>query len=485
MFCANCGKELSDGSKFCPACGRPIHVSTESDHLKTSEQQIKNSVDATQEGRENDVGSMDEVPVQKPGAATNSNHDSELSKVIGKNSIYYLAQFQKIDAGEKSKFNWAAFFLSAYFCLYRKCGEIFKKYFLIPLIIILIAPVIVSVGTKQFSLPIIVVGGIVSFAASIWMLINCIRLGRNFNAEYEQHCKTVLADSNTKKYGTSIISAILLAVIVLVVSVVIFVVSMGLVSGGISSDVGENGSNAISLNGEYAVAVDSELQKGYLYLDFNWDGPDTLRLYFSDDPTDALELNYEITAIGTEGTYSLRIYSNEQPEGMELMQFTDLGDDMYSVELFFDGENASGIMLPFTEENGFNSAFSSNNITEYTDISGDWFDSWSERCCMTITSEGDNYYTVDVTWSSSAMEYDEWVFSGYYDPSTQKLHYDNGNWYTYIEDPDAPGNIQEGCVLDNMAGYIYLQDNLLYWEDLTSVDYGLDFGAANMCFERS
>ena len=121
---------------------------------------------------------------------------------------------------------------------------------------------------------------------------------------------------------------------------------MGLVSGGISSDVGGNGSNAISLNGEYAVAVDSELQKGYLYLDFNWDGPDTLRLYFSDDPTDALELNYEITAIGTEGTYSLRIYSNEQPEGMELMQFTDLGDDRDSVELFFDGENASGIMLP-------------------------------------------------------------------------------------------------------------------------------------------
>ena len=104
---------------------------------------------------------------------------------------------------------------------------------------------------------------------------------------------------------------------------------------------------------------------------------------------------------------------------------------------------------------------------------------------MFCPSEGDNYYTVDVTWSSSAMEYDEWVFSGYYDPSTQKLHYDNGNWYTYIEDPDAPGNIQEGWVLDNMAGYIYLQDNLLYWEDLTSVDYGLDFGAANMCFERS
>ncbi len=76
MFCTNCGKELSDGNKFCPACGRPIHVSTESDHLKTSEQQIKNSVDATQEGRENGVGSMDEVPVQKLGAATNSNHDN-------------------------------------------------------------------------------------------------------------------------------------------------------------------------------------------------------------------------------------------------------------------------------------------------------------------------------------------------------------------------------------------------------------------------
>lgn len=116
------------------------------------------------------------------------------------------------------------------------------------------------------------------------------------------------------------------------------------------------------------------------------------------------------------------------------------------------------------------------------DISGNWQDSWSQRCTMTIVDEGDSYYSVDITWSSDAWSYDEWVFSGYFDPETETLNYYNGNWYSYAD--DGTGSLQEGWVMDSMEGCLYLDGDTLYWDDYTSVSMGYDFGSSNMAFIR-
>lgn len=123
-----------------------------------------------------------------------------------------------------------------------------------------------------------------------------------------------------------------------------------------------------------------------------------------------------------------------------------------------------------------------SNGSEYPDIAGSWQDSWSERCSMTITNEGNDYYSVNVIWASSASEYDNWVFGGYYDYSSGTLSYDCGNWYSYVD--DGSGNIQECWILDDMEGILYWDGEYLHWNDYTTASGEYDFGAANMKFEQ-
>lgn len=141
-------------------------------------------------------------------------------------------------------------------------------------------------------------------------------------------------------------------------------------------------------------------------------------------------------------------------------------ESVYSADAFFEDPYAS----------------SAEALPEDFDLAGDWEDSWSERCCMTITADGDSHYQVEVSWSSSAADWDEWVFSGYFDPEEGVLSYSDGRWFSYSA--DESGNIQEGFVLDNMEGLLIYDDGILYWEDFTSPEYNCDFGAGNMRFVK-
>ena len=107
MFCTNCGKQLEEGSKFCPGCGTPVAQGYQdpSGHPSAEE---------------------------RPAAQEQQHAPDTFETVIGRNAAYYLREFEKADAGEKTKFNWAAFFFGPFFCIYRKCGGFFKKYFLLP-----------------------------------------------------------------------------------------------------------------------------------------------------------------------------------------------------------------------------------------------------------------------------------------------------------------------------------------------------------------
>ena len=110
MFCTRCGKELSDDVSFCPNCG-----------VKVLKHESDPDEDVTLE--------------TEPLAETTHNKSKEnleIAQIVGKNAEYYLAEFQKIESHQKPRFNWAAFLLNIAFCFYRKCGFLFKKYFLIP-----------------------------------------------------------------------------------------------------------------------------------------------------------------------------------------------------------------------------------------------------------------------------------------------------------------------------------------------------------------
>lgn len=389
MFCTNCGKVLPNDSKFCPACGTSVDESSEKEECNA---------------KAADSNILTEIPPEQGSNAPAANAENNIEKVIGKNSEYYLSEFQKIDTGEKAKFNWAAFFLSAYFCLYRKCGELFKKYFLVPLIIILVSCVLSGIGAIKFSLSIIAIAGIASAVGSIWMFVNSIRLGKSFNAAYYRHCKEILAKGDPKKYGTSIGTGILLAVILAVITIAVSSLStLGILSPGTS----ENDYDESLLDGEYGVVADADLEEGYLYLNFNWNGPDTLKLYFSDDPTDVIETSYEIIPMDTEGMHSLRVFYDSQSEAIEFFQFYQLDENTYSVyfsDFFTDGAEASGVMVPFTEEYGFTST-STATTNEGIDNIINTVPSW-----CTGTYYGDDIYSTVIFGNTAASPFDIHIY---------------------------------------------------------------------------
>ena len=158
MFCTRCGKELSDDVSFCPNCG-----------VKVLKHESDPDEDVTLE--------------TEPLAETTHNKSKEnleIAQIVGKNAEYYLAEFQKIESHQKPRFNWAAFLLNIAFCFYRKCGFLFKKYFLIPIILYFATSALFNFGMLSLNITLTIAGGVLFILASIFLLVNGIRIREEF-----------------------------------------------------------------------------------------------------------------------------------------------------------------------------------------------------------------------------------------------------------------------------------------------------------------
>lgn len=518
MFCTNCGKELPDGSKFCPSCGTAVEEKTAHIFEPEPAPDIAAETPTTESAGNNDPSLYGSKPFSSVGQEA---ANASLETVVGKNSGYYLQEFKKVEAGEKTKFNWAAFFFSAFFCLYRKCGELFKKYFLIPLILILAASIVTTIGTVKFSLTVMAVGGAASAVGSIWAFISCIRIGKNFNRLYYQHCKELLTTENHKRYGTSVVSAFLLAIVLIVLtSIVSIVATIGAFGGDSTSDAAIKTVKTGYL-GEYTDVTVEEIVNYAFTLsdnpaDITWDGGST------DDGDLIVEARYTDES-GAVTKLQFRMLSDDTFRYGGMTNLSDLKEAveylntiyyLYYMDGVTDEESANAVVNKLNQvscgavlcgasasyegdrENLYQDAFNMEALPATAanyiglldsglnsiDISGDWQDSWSERCTMSIYDMGDNYYSVYVSWASSATDYSEWTFSGYYDEADGILNYNDGLWVSYSE--DEFGETHEWIELDHMEGVLIYDDNILYWTDFTSLEYDYDFGSTNMKFTK-
>ena len=290
MFCMKCGTEVIEGAKFCPKCGAAIQ--------QPQPQSAPSAGEETVTEQPKDAPAPDQTP---PTVSSQSGGGpTGIENAVQKNAKYYLAEFQKIDRGGKPKFNWAAFFLGPFFCLYRKCAEILKGYFLIPYILIIASVLIMAIGIGGFFLGLMSVGGILSFAGGPWVFINSIRLGRNFNRLYYQHIKSVAEQGKEKQFGTSIGAAIIGAVILIAALTLpsSIATSVLLSSGG---DTGEAAGSPLSTVqngylGEYTDMTVKELLDGYysnFYGEGIWDSGVT------DSGKDIVQVEYSSESLGT------------------------------------------------------------------------------------------------------------------------------------------------------------------------------------------
>jgi len=218
MICFHCGKEIADGSKFCPHCGKATAINAEPILPTTTEDKPL----------PDDVVEISSVPQSDTGAADTNTFTGQEAQapqinkfepILHKNVQYYAVEFEKIAHEQKTKFNWAAFLFSACFCFYRKCPELFVKYFLLPVGINLAGIAVSSIGLTIMSQNVILAGGAILLVGSIYGFINAIRFGKKFNAEYYHHCLSVLESNDTKKYGTSVGSVALFVVVITVISI--------------------------------------------------------------------------------------------------------------------------------------------------------------------------------------------------------------------------------------------------------------------------
>ena len=87
MYCTKCGRDLPEDAVYCSACGAP-------------------------------AAAMD------PGGTAAGSRLDEVGRFVGKNAEYYKAKFRKFDVRGVETFaptwNWAAFFFTFWWMLYRK-----------------------------------------------------------------------------------------------------------------------------------------------------------------------------------------------------------------------------------------------------------------------------------------------------------------------------------------------------------------------------
>lgn len=271
MYCLKCGYKIPAGAAFCPNCGAKVQAEEATRHSDVPSNAARPGTEAqpdtepsgqsgqpaaqTEQGTQTEPESQpDAVPPASPSVPPAAPQPVQngaqpagdpLAVMVGKHADYYLAEFKKIDAGQKTRFNWAALLFGPIMCFYRRSGELFKKYFLPVYIALLVSSLVLMVGMSSLNGPVAVVSMLLALASCVWGLINAIRFGRNFNRDYYAHCKQQLAKpASERKGGTSIKNIVffLLALtgVWIVMSIVSGLLSMFMLSAALNSIWGDD-----------------------------------------------------------------------------------------------------------------------------------------------------------------------------------------------------------------------------------------------------
>lgn len=198
MFCQKCGSKIADDAAFCSKCGvsimrdesreqAPIGTVTVSVVPPTQTLVIPAKTDAS------------EAASAAVIAAENDDDRKLLKILIGKNSDYYLKQFDKIDRGERS-FNWCALFFAPILLLYRKQISYFLKLLLPVYALSFVLMLVVSYGVATFNFSLISAAPIFGLIFAAYTIAMSIICGKGFNKHYKTHLNNVIAAKQVETF---------------------------------------------------------------------------------------------------------------------------------------------------------------------------------------------------------------------------------------------------------------------------------------------
>ena len=351
MYCLKCGYKIPAGAAFCPNCGAKVQAEEATRHSDVPSNAARPGTEAqpdtepsgqsgqpaaqTEQGTQTEPESQpDAVPPASPSVPPAAPQPVQngaqpagdpLAVMVGKHADYYLAEFKKIDAGQKTRFNWAALLFGPIMCFYRRSGELFKKYFLPVYIALLVSSLVLMVGMSSLNGPVAVVGGVLAFAVGVWGWVNAIRFGRNFNRDYYAHCKQQLAKpASERKGGTSIKNIVffLLALtgIEIVLSIVGGLLAMLMLSATLNSAWEDEGS--------YSANIESSS-----YYDETYDEADS---YVEEEP-----------AVSVEETPSFEVGSKEILENAWSSVLANSNEPIVEITFIYDDCDDDGLYEAF------------------------------------------------------------------------------------------------------------------------------------------
>lgn len=319
MYCLKCGYKIPAGAAFCPNCGAKVQAAESARPAAVLSEAVPQSNAVPPAG-----------PSVPPAASQSAQNNAQpagdpLAVMVGKHADYYLAEFKKIDAGQKPRFNWAAFLLGPMMCFYRRSGELFKRYFLFIYVALVVSSLVLIVGMSSLNGPVAVVGGVLAFAVGVWGWVNAIRFGRNFNRDYYAHCKQQLAKpASERKGGTSIKNIVffLLALtgIEIVLSIVGGLLAMLMLSATLNSAWEDEGS--------YSANIESSS-----YYDETYDEADS---YVEEEP-----------AVSVEETPSFEVGSKEILENAWSSVLANSNEPIVEITFIYDDCDDDGLYEAF------------------------------------------------------------------------------------------------------------------------------------------
>lgn len=107
MYCPQCGKELEKDARFCTWCGSEVSVQDKVSVNQDDVEEVSTKVTNLEKEPEN-LSNLEEE-------STDLSNQDKVSLFIGQNQGYFMRKWQ-----QESSWNWAAFFLTAYWLGYRK-----------------------------------------------------------------------------------------------------------------------------------------------------------------------------------------------------------------------------------------------------------------------------------------------------------------------------------------------------------------------------
>ena len=319
MYCLKCGYKIPAGAAFCPNCGAKVQAAESARPAAVPSEAVPQSNAVPPAG-----------PSVPPAASQSAQNNAQpagdpLAAMVGKHADYYMAEFKKIDAGQKPRFNWAALLFGPMMCFYRRSGELFKRYFLFIYVALVVSSLVLIVGMSSLNGPVAVVGAVLALAAGVWGLVNAIRFAKNFNRDYYAHCKQQLAKpASERKSGTSIKNIVLFLLALTGVEIVFSIVGGLLAMLMLSATL----NSAWEDEGSYSANIESSS-----YYDETYDEADS---YVEEEP-----------AVSVEETPSFEVGSKEILENAWSSVLANSNEPIVEITFIYDDCDDDGLYEAF------------------------------------------------------------------------------------------------------------------------------------------